>query len=88
MTRATTAAASFSSSRHILSDDSTVFNLRLWTHDGIWIDVAEMANECTASQCSEMLTRVLHRFIACSSDREIISLAIAIEDTLRKVAKA
>lgn len=88
MPRATRAAATFNSSRHLLSDGSTVFNLRLWTHEGIWIDITEMASEATAEQCGDILTRVLNRFAACGSHQEVLRLAVAIEDTLKSVAKS
>lgn len=82
MPRATTVAPTFTSAQHLLSGGSSVFNLRLCMHEGIWIDVAEMPSESTAQQCSDILTRVLHRFLACGSDREALSLAVKLEDVL------
>lgn len=84
MPRATAKLGSFSAVDHLLDNGSVVSNLRIWTHQGIWIDIAEMPSHATAGACADMLTRVLHQFAACRSDREVISLAIAIEDTLKK----
>lgn len=78
---ATAQTASFRLKHKVLSDGSSVWTLYLW-NAGELVHATEMPTEQTALQCSDMLTRVLHRFLACRSDSEAVRFAIRIEDAL------
>lgn len=88
MTRTTKAVPRFEFSSRFLSDGSAVFNVGLWTHQGIWIDILEMPRKYTAGSCADVLTLVMHQFADCGSDPDAVRLAIHLVETLKTVKKS
>lgn len=68
-------------------DNMGTRNLEYRTHDNMRFHFLQMQDAGIAGHCAEILTDVLNRFSSCGSEREALSLAVAIEDVLTRVAK-
>lgn len=71
--------ATFHTSKNELEDGSATFDVYLSDEQGQTL-VAEPTTENTAEYLAEALTVLRQRFLDCGSDREVLSLAIALDN--------
>lgn len=78
--------ATFHTSRNDLEDGSATFNVYASDEYGQTL-LAEPPSEVTAIYLAEALTTVRHLFIACGSDRQVISLTRKLDAAFESVKK-